>query len=258
MATARYRIAPGVMVYGRVATGAQPSSLLVPQPGGTGAQQGETDINYEFGMKAEFLERRALIDLTLFHLDRNRTLIIIYEAGVFHAAADAGDATAQGLELTSSYTPLRGLTFGYNAAYTQCAFTRINPFAQYQLTGFQLEDVPKWAMSITVNYDWTLPNLWHAHAGGDFRSVGQEWAGYVQSRSLGGYPTTELPAYSVLDINAAIARGPLSLKFFARNLTDKRADLNSDVIVNDYNAPVQIEHYILQPRTLGVGLDYLF
>jgi hypothetical protein len=29
--------------------------------------------------------------------------------------------------------------------------------------------------------------------------------------------------------------------------------LNSDVIVNDYNTPVQIEHYILQPRTLGAA-----
>ena len=53
-------------------------------------------------------------------------------------------------------------------------------------------------------------------------------------------------------------RGPLSLKFFARNLTDKRADLNSNVIVNDYNTPVQIEHYILQPRTVGAGFDYAF
>ena len=94
--------------------------------------------------------------------------------------------------------------------------------------------------------------------GGDFRSVGEEWAGYVQSRSLGGYPTTGLPSYTVLDINAAVVRGPLSLKFFARNLTDNRAGLNTDVIVNDYNTPVQIENYILQPRTLGVGLDYLF
>jgi outer membrane receptor protein involved in Fe transport len=62
----------------------------------------------------------------------------------------------------------------------------------------------------------------------------------------------------VLNLNAAVARGPLSLKFFARNLADKRAYLNSDVIVNDYNTAVQIEHYVLQPRTLGVGFDYVF
>jgi iron complex outermembrane recepter protein len=258
MTTARYRIVPTVMFYGRVATGSQPNSLLVSQLGFSGAESGESATNYEIGVKSEFLERRALIDLTLFHLNRDRVLAIVYESGVFHAATDGGNATAQGLELTISYTPLRGLTFGYNAAYTQCAYTEINPNAQYQLTGYQLENVPKWDMSITVNYDWTLPNLWHAHAGGDFRSVGREWAGYVQSRSLGGYPTTELPSYTVLDLNAAIARGPLSLKLFVRNLTNKRAELNSDVVVNDYNTPVQIEHYILQPRTLGIGFDYAF
>ncbi len=255
MTSARYRIVPAVMFYGRVATGSQPNPIVVslgPAP------EAETATNYEIGVKSEFLERRALLDLTLFHLNRGGMLASVYESGVFHGAANVGDATAQGLELTSSYSPFQGLKFGYNAAYTQCAFTHVSPDGQYQLTGFQLENVPKWDMSITVNYDWTLPNLWHAHAGGDFRSVGQEWAGYVQSRSLGGYPTKELPSYTVLDLNAAIARGPLSLKFFARNLTDKRAYLNSNVIVNDYNTPVQIEHYILQPRTLGVGFNYVF
>ena len=58
------------------------------------------------------------------------------------------------------------------------------PAAQYQLTGYQLKNVPKWAMSITTAYDWALTNSWHAHVGGDFRSVGEEWDEYVQSRSL--------------------------------------------------------------------------
>jgi len=257
MMTARYRIVPEVMLYGRVATGSQPNSLLVP-PGALGPQKGETATNYEIGVKSQFLEHRALVDLTLFYLNRDRTLANVYESGVFSSAADVGDATAQGLELTSSYTPLRGLAFGYYAAYTQSAFTHVSPYAPYQLTGFQLENVPKWDMSITVSYDWMLSNLWHARAGGDFRSVGREWATYVQSRSLGGYPTSELPSYTVADLNAGVARGSVSLKLFARNLANKRAYLNSLVIVNDYNTPVQAENYILQPRTVGIGLDYTF
>jgi iron complex outermembrane recepter protein len=258
MTTARYRFVPEVMVYGRVATGSQPNSLLVPLSGLPDSQNGETVTNYEIGVKTQFLERRALIDLTLFRLDRARTLTTVYQSGVFYAAAGGGDATARGLELTSSYTPLRGVTFGYSAAYTQCAFTRVSPAAQYQLTGFQLENVPTWNMSMTVNYEWTLPNLWHAHAGGDFRSVGREWAAYVQSRSLGGYPTTELPSYTVLDLNAGITKGRLSVKLHARNLADKRAYLNSLVVVNDYNKPVQVENYVLQPRTVGIGFDFTF
>jgi hypothetical protein len=62
----------------------------------------------------------------------------------------------------------------------------------------------------------------------------------------------------VLNLNAAVARGPLAVKFFARNLADKRAYLNSSVIVNDYNTPVQVENYLLQPRTVGIGFDYAF
>jgi iron complex outermembrane receptor protein len=258
MTTARYRIVPGLMLYARVATGSQSNSLLVPVPGLPDSQQGETAVNYEVGVKSQFLERRALIDLTLFRLDRARPLATVYKSGVFYAAAGGGEATAQGLELTSSYTPIRGLTFGYNGAYTQCGFTRVSPDAQYQLPGYQLQNIPKWDMSITVNYDWILPNPWHAHVGGDFRSVGREWAAYVQSRSLGGYPTTELPSYTVLDLNAGITKGRLSVKFFARNLANKRADLNSLVIVNDHNTPVQVENYVLQPRTLGIGFDYAF
>jgi 2,3-bisphosphoglycerate-independent phosphoglycerate mutase len=34
--------------------------------------------------------------------------------------------------------------------------------------------------------------------------------------------------------------------------------LNSLVIVNDHNTPVQVENYVLQPRTLGIGFDYAF
>lgn len=258
MAAARYRIEPTVMIYGRMATGTQPSSLLVVQSGPSSAEKGETALNSEIGVKSQFLDRRALMDLTIFRLDRARTLATVYESGFFRAAPGVGDAKAQGLELTSSYAPLPGLTLGYNAAYTKSEFTRVNSAARYQLTGFQLENVPKWAMSITLNYDWALPNLWRAHAGGDFRSVGREWSSYVQSRSLGGYPTTELPSYSVVDFNASVGRRALSVKFFARNLANKRAYLNALVIVNDFSTPVQVENYLLQPRTIGVGLDYNF
>jgi hypothetical protein len=50
----------------------------------------------------------------------------------------------------------------------------------------------------------------------------------------------------------------VSVKFFARNLIDKRAYLNSLAIANDFNAVVQVQNYVLQPRTVGVGFDCTF
>jgi iron complex outermembrane receptor protein len=258
MTSVRYRIVPQVMMYGRVSTGSQPNALTDAERGISGSYKGETVTNYEVGVKTEFLERRALMDLTLFYLNRDRILTSIQNSGVFHATANGGAATAKGLELTSSYSPLQGFKLGYNAAYTQSAYTHVNPAAQYQLTGYPLKNVPKWDMSITAAYEWPLTDSWQAHVGGDFHWVGQQWGSYVQSRALGGYPAAAVPSYTLLDLNTAIAQGPVSVKFFARNLIDKRAYLNSLAIANDFNAVVQVQNYVLQPRTVGVGFDCTF
>jgi outer membrane receptor protein involved in Fe transport len=65
----------------------------------------------------------------------------------------------------------------------------------------------------------------------------------------------------VLDLNARIAKGPLTLRAFARNVMDKRAYLQSgagvDYAANPYT-PVQIYYNLLQPRTIGFGFDYEF
>lgn len=52
--------------------------------------------------------------------------------------------------------------------------------------------------------------------------------------------------------------GRLSGRLFARNVTDRRAYSNSLVIVNDYNTPVQVDNYVLQPRVIGIGFDFAF
>ena len=260
MATARFRFTPDVMLYGRVATSFQPGGPNGSTPGIPLTVKGENLTNYESGLKAEFLERKALVDLSVFYIDW-RDIQIGVSNGTAGYLANAGHAFSQGLELTSSYSPLPGLTLGLNAAYTQCELISVIPAANYVLTGYQLSNVPKWSLSSTVDYTWALTNLWRAHVGGGFRWIGQEWSGFGAVNDHTGYPAVVLPSYSVLDLNARIAKGPLTLKAFARNVMDKRAVLQSGTAV-DYVAnpptPVSIYHNLLQPRTVGVGFDYEF
>ena len=82
-------------------------------------------------------------------------------------------------------------------------------------------------MSFTADYDWAITALWQAHVGGACRWTSPQWAGDVQSRSHGGEETLELPAYSLLDLNASVSKGPLALRVFARNLSDSRASRHS-------------------------------
>jgi len=263
LVTARYRFAPHWMVYGRVATGGQPGAPIGPeysiQPGVPPIVEKVT--TYESGLKSELPDRRALLDLSVFAMDwKNIQLPATNTATAASYTANGGDARTQGLEFTSSFSPVQSLTFGYTAAYTQAAFTSVNSGLQYVLPGYELSNVPKWAMSLTANNEWMLAAGWRAHAGGGYRWVDHEWGSgsAIQSRLLGGAPAVQLPSYAVLDLNAGVAKGPLSVKLFARNLTDKRAFLQSEVIVDHAGAPVQIEHYLLQPRTLGLGMDYAF
>ena len=270
MIAGSYRFTSEVMLYGRVATGAQPGSpngvvqLLNGEPV-TSPQElpptvgAETVTNYEVGLKSEFLDRAALLDLSVFYVNWNDIQLgTSFDDGSF-GLANGGKATSQGVELTSSYAPLAGLRLGYSAAYTQSELTTVSPGAEYLLPGYQLADIPRWSMTLTTNYDWPLTDVWDAHVGGAWRWIDKRWDAIgVQSRSAGGGPTMEMPSYSVLDFNASIARGPLLLRAFCRNFTDTRANLHSFVQGDPANPPASVQARILQPRTIGVGFDYAF
>jgi len=249
MATSRYHFTPEAMLYARAASGYQPS---VPPN-----SRAETLINYEVGIKSEFLDHRALFDLTVFYIDWDNVQIPTGDAP-YGYTTNGGQGRSEGLELTSALSPLSGLTLGLIAAYTEAGLTHVAPGPPlYVLSGYQISNVPKWSLSFTADYDWQLTERWHAHLGGVLRWVDQEWGTAVYIASIeSGAPAALLPSYSLLDLNASIVKGPLTLRAFARNVTDQRAWLNAAFGSGPPAAPNQSAVTIVQPRTIGVGIDY--
>jgi len=252
MASARYHFTPDVMLYARGASGYQPS---VPP-----TAKAETLINYEVGLKSEFLDHEAVFDLTLFYIDWSNVQIPSGDAPL-GVTTNSGHGRSEGMELTSAISPFSGLKLGYIAAYTEAGLTRVDPAAPapypaFLLAGYQTPNVPKWSLSVTADYDWRPTDRWHAHLGGVFRWIDQQWGGggngFAVASVDGGAPVALLPSYSVLDLNASIAKGALTLRAFARNVTDRRAWVNSSVATTGSTAT------IIQPRTIGVGFDYAF
>jgi iron complex outermembrane recepter protein len=224
----------------------------------------ETLINYEVGLKSEFLDRKALVDLTLFYIDWSNVQIPSGDAPL-GITTNSAHGRSEGLELVSAISPFSSLKLGYIAAYTEAGLTRVDPAAPapypaFLLAGYQTPNVPKWTLSVTADYDWELTVGWHAHLGSVFRWVGQQLAGGTGAfavASVDGQPVAFLPSYYVLDLNASIAKGPLTLRAFARNVTDQRAWLNAG-FGGPPSAPEQSSVTIIQPRTIGVGFDYAF
>jgi iron complex outermembrane recepter protein len=259
MASARYRFNPSATVYGRVATGFQPGFPNGFYPGAPPTVSGETAINYELGLKAKYLESKALVDLSVFYVDWKDIQVGIAPDNVYYTANGA-HATSRGFELSTSYAPIEALQLAYKAAYTECALDSTIPAANYYLTGYQIPDVPRWTMSATAAYSWPLAGLWRARLATDFRWFGQQWnaEGAVQSQQPGNYPAVIIPSYWVIDTNAQVSKGPLTLRFFVRNLTDERASLNRFAMLAPSSVPSQIVSKLLQPRTVGVGVSYNF
>ena len=242
-ATGRYHFTPEVMLYGRVATGSQPGSTNGP---GLPPVQAERLTSYELGLKSEFLDRRGMLDLTVFYIDWNDIQLTDPVIGGFWV--NGGAAVSKGVELASSWSPRHALRFGYNAAYTHAEFTKLDPASQFYKTGVQFPQVPTWIMSFTAYYDWALTGLWHAHAGGAWRWTGSQYGWAVQ-----------MPAYSLVDLNANVSKGPLTLRSFIRNLSDSHASRHSNNIRVDPTTMIaQFDSYVVQPRTIGIGVDYAF
>jgi iron complex outermembrane recepter protein len=257
-AAARYRFSPSAMLYARIATGFQPGLPNGFQPGVPPAS-GNTAVNYELGLKAEYLEAKALTNLSVFYVDW-RNLQVFENSGPL---VNGAEGTSKGLELTSSYAPLEDLQLAANAAYTESVLDKVIPAANYILTGYQTPGYPKWSLSATATRSWPLAGRWRAQFGGAVRWLGQQFTSSngvtTQVQTGSAYPTVVTPAYSVLDANGQISKGSLAFRFFIRNLTDRRAYINRVTLVDAVNSvPVEIMNDLLQPRTFGMGVSYAF
>lgn len=251
---AKYRFTPSAMLYARIATGLVPGQTNGSQPGVFPVGHDEV-TNYELGLKTGSPESRALADLTVFYVDWKD---IQLTSPAVSYLVNGARATSKGFELTTSYAPIPNLQLGYVAAYIKGEFDSTIPSTNSLLTGYQLPAVPKWSMSATAQYTWPLAGSWHAQLGGALRWIDQQWTDAVASRSRGGYPTVMIPSYGVLDTYGQVSKGRVALRFFARNLTDKRAYLTRFAILDTSNAPLQVVDKLLQPRTIGVGVSCLF
>jgi iron complex outermembrane receptor protein len=262
--TARYYFAPEVSLYGRVATAYKPSISNAGISGVPPTAPAEALINYEAGLKSEFFDRKASVDVSVYYISWKDLQIEIYNPNL--NTIDGGNAATKGVELTASYSPRPGLKLACNSAFTQSGFTTpayqsgITPAStgQYFLPGYQLSNVPKWSIALSADYEAPVTPAWRARVGGAFHWVDKVWGPPVANVALGG-PTYELPSYSVLDVNAGITNGRLALKTFARNLANKRGYRGGSEILNTASFIwEQIDYYLVQPRTVGIGFDYAF
>jgi iron complex outermembrane receptor protein len=203
--------------------------------------------------------------MDIYHIDWKDIQLNATENGLTYLA-NGGKAISNGVEFAGTYSPIGHLTLGLNAAYTDAHLTSVIPNADYLLTGYQLPDVPKENVSVTADYSWQLAGSWSSVVGGGYRYVGKEWLSAVESASASTTPTVQASGYSVIDLNASLRNDHLTIKAYVRNLANDRAITGAAqggigqklVVTNSATGVSQIMTTFLQPRTVGLGVDYTF
>ena len=262
MAGAEYHFAADNMLYVRAATGYRPGGPNSPIKGVPPTENSDSLINYELGLKSTFLDHRAQVDMAVFRIDWKDIQLTAVNAQNEAFGANGGTATSEGVEFAGTYRPIDALTLGLNAAYTDAHLTSVIPQASYLLTGYQLPLVPKESFSVTVDYQWNLSGGWSAYLGGAYRYVGSEWLGIVESNSPVSTPAVLAPSYSAVDLNASVRNNHLTFKAYVRNLANSDAitgpSNQSLVVTNGLTGNHEVFASYLQPRTVGLGVDYSF
>jgi iron complex outermembrane receptor protein len=251
IARTNFKFTSDIMGYGLVSTGYQAGGPNTSLPGVPPSVASSTLTNYEVGLKNAVLNGRAVANIAAFELDWKKIQIPGSLPSGITYVANGGTARSRGLQLDSSIKVTQSLEFRATAAYIDAILTEDAPTA-YGVKGDRLPLVPHFAGSLRVDYKRPVFADWSFHSGAGLRHVGKRYS--VGLFALDGIPTS---AYDAVDLNLDLSNSHWTLRVFAKNLTDERAYLTAFSFPDlSGTAVVQNEGTVLQPRTVGVTVDY--
>ena len=241
--------------------------------------------HFELGLKTQFLDRRATVNIAAF-----RTDISDYQATVFNGQlgvlrgylANAGKVRTQGIEIDSAFRPTARLNVYANAAYTDAKYVRFvdapcppelsggaaataaNPAsapgtpggfspANCDISGQRLPGVSKWAFSYGTEYNLPgriggLEGQYYLGFDGSYRST------FSSNPSPSAY--TNIKGYSLSNLRGGFkAEGSWNVFAWLRNAFDQDY---YDVLALQSGSTGLVVGQPGDPRTYGVTVSRAF
>jgi iron complex outermembrane receptor protein len=161
---------------------------------------------------------------------------------------NAGEAHVKGVEFEFTAHPIQYLTASFAGSYQDAYLVQGASAAVYAynptlgLTGDAIPNVPKVQLDLGLNYRAPLGNGWDGMVATDvtYRDAVDS---YFSSNSF----NIPLAPYTLVGLRLGVIDGPWSVTAFARNLTNKRAQVSAINSTQDPDALLTV-----QPRTIGL------
>jgi outer membrane receptor protein involved in Fe transport len=247
-----YKFSESLLGYGTVSTGFRSGGLnaisepFEPIPA---AYSPDSLINFELGAKGRLLD--GLFDYQADVYFIRWSNIQVQETtpdGAFVYQGNAGEAKVKGVEFEFTAHPIQYLSASFAGSYQDAYLSQGATAAQYNLnptlgqTGDTIPNVPKYQLNLGLNYRRPITGDWEGMVATDvtYRDAVDS---YFSSNSF----NLPLAPYTLVGLRVGAIEGPWSVTAFARNLTNKRAQVSAINSTQDPDALLTV-----QPRTIGL------
>jgi iron complex outermembrane receptor protein len=253
-----YKFSEALLGYGTVSTGFRGGGLnavsepFEPIPA---AYSPDSLINFEVGAKGRLFD--GLFDYQADVYFIRWSNIQVQETtpdGAFVYQGNAGEAKVKGVEFEFTAHPVQYLAANFAGSYQNAYLSQGATAAQYALNptlglaGDTIPNVPKYQLSLGLNYRRPIGNGWDGMVATDvtYRDAVDS---YFSSNSF----NIPLAPYTLVGLRMGVIEGPWSVTAFARNLTNKRAQVSAINSSQDPDALLTV-----QPRTIGLAMTRKF
>jgi outer membrane receptor protein involved in Fe transport len=248
-----YKFNDELLGYGTISTGFRSGGLnavsepFEPIPS---AYSPDTLTNYELGAKGRLFGGLFDYQADVYFIKWDNIQVQETTAdGAFVYQGNAGTAHVKGVEFEFTAHPIQYLSASFAGSYQDAFLTQGANAAQYALnptlgrTGDPIPNVPKFQLNFGLNYTAPITGTWQGVIATDV-SYRDAVTAYFNSNTTFNLP---LAPYTLMNLRLGVINGPWSVTAFARNLTDKRAQVSAINSSQDPDALLTV-----RPRTIGL------
>jgi iron complex outermembrane recepter protein len=253
-----YKFSDELLAYTTVSTGFRSGGLnavsepFEPIPA---AYKPDSLINFEVGAKGRLANGLFDYQTDVYFIRWNDIQVqLTTPDAAFVYQGNAGEAYVKGVETEFTAHPIQYLSATLAGSWQEAYLEQgANP-EQYALNptlgraGDSIPNVPRIQADLGLNYTRPIVGDWEGVAATDITYRGRENS-YFASNSF----NIPLESYTLVNLRLGTIKGPWNVTAFARNLTNKRAQISAINSTQDPDALLTV-----QPRTIGLSLTRKF
>lgn len=212
--------------------------------------------NYEIGTKLSLFQGQLRLDAAAYRIDWSDVQVAATDpTGTFPYVTNAGSAAVNGFEASIIGRLADGIVLELTGAYQDAQLTADQPGpvprpASLGLDGDPIPNIPRFSGSINLDVDRPLKEQlsYLLHADLSWRD-----SSHTKLRRNVDPFDVRLASYALVNLRAGLVYDEWTVAIFARNLFDKRAEVDAIASLQDPLALLTV-----RPRTIGVSLTKTF